>query len=74
MRLVFRQEPSDQAYVKLIDLASTICSEFILVNRHQLTFNKNDERVLKELQPYLTEERDQESWPGTRLFAHTATV
>lgn len=73
MRLIFRQEPTDQAYVELIDVASTICSDFILVKRDQLSINDNALRVLKELHPYLKEKREQESWPGTR-FAPTAAV
>jgi hypothetical protein len=72
--LIFRKEPKGDVYVQLIDLATTICSEFILVNRHQMNIGEKGNLVIQELTPYLKEIKEQDSWPGTQLLEHTATV
>ncbi len=63
---IFSTEPKDQAYEELVDLATKICNEFILVRRKEGNLSKSSESLLKELSNFLVEERKQQSWPGTR--------
>jgi hypothetical protein len=72
--LTFKEEPKNDAYRQLVDLATSFCSEFILVIRHQMGIGEKGKLVLQELSPYLKEAKEQESWPGTKLLNHTATV
>lgn len=65
--LVFSTEPKGKSYEELIDLATNICSEFILVRRHKGNLSKSVENLLNELSDFLVEEKVQRSWPGTEI-------
>ncbi|SHI52094.1 hypothetical protein [Clostridium magnum] len=72
--LFFDAEPIGNVYGEIIDTASSICNQFILVERHSISLNDNAIKVLKELNPFLLEKREQQEWLGTELFGDTATV
>jgi len=74
--LFITKEPRKQDYKDLIDLASSLCTKFILVKRTQsaLEIDKNCDKTLDELKPYLIDIQEKDQWPGTLLFEDTATV
>lgn len=64
---IFSAEPKGKSYEELIDLAAKLCNEFILVRRHKDNLSGNAENLLKELNNFLVEEKEQQSWPGTKI-------
>lgn len=71
---IFAKEPIGKSYEELIDLATKVCNEFILVRGHLDYISKNSDNLLKELSKFLIEEKQQQSWPGTELEGGYALV
>ncbi len=63
---IFSTEPKGKSYEELLDLAEKLCNEFILIRRDRYNLSKNAENLLKELSKFQVEEKEQQSWPGTR--------
>lgn len=63
---IFSKEPKGKSYEELVDLAAKLCNEFILVRRYRDNLSKNVDSLLKELSKFLVEEKEQQSWPGTK--------
>jgi hypothetical protein len=63
---IFSTEPKGKTYEELIDLAAKLCTEFILIRRDRDQLNENVENLLTELNEFKIEEKEQQSWPGTR--------
>jgi hypothetical protein len=70
---IFISEPSGKEYKELIDFASELCNEFILVRRCD-DINESMEILLKQLSNFLIEIKEQQSWPGTQLLEGHAKV
>lgn len=70
----FLEEPKGTTYKELLDVAFSICDEFLLVKRDQLDLNKNAIKFIEEIKPYIKEIRRQDEWPGTTLLGHYADV
>lgn len=67
-------EPKENTYKDLINVAFDICSEFILVQRDQIALNEESQLLLNRLKPYVKRQEKQDYWPGTMLLGHFATV
>lgn len=63
---IFSKEPKGKSYEELIDLATKVCNEFILVRRYRDNLSESVDRLLKDLSEFLVEEKEQQSWPGTK--------
>jgi hypothetical protein len=70
---IFINEPYGIAYKELIDFASEICSEFILVRRCD-DRNENVDILLMQLRDFIIEIKEQQSWTGTQLLEGNAKV
>ena len=62
--MFIQNDPKDNAYRDLIDLAFEVCDTFILVVRKSLFFNQNADYLLEELKSSLKEVKEQYEWPG----------
>ncbi len=71
--LTFYAEPMREAYRGLLRFALEISATFSLVTRHDMKANRDHERCLDDLRPFLLEERKVKEWPGTRIHG-TATL
>lgn len=68
--LIFSEEPKGKTYEALVDLAAELCDEFILVKHLE-----NDlDSLFIELDSFLVEVKQQQSWPGTELLKGCAEV
>ena len=67
-------EPAGQVYERLLDYALRARSQFSLVWREQLTFEKSAHAIAHRLGPDLVSEAKTDTWPGTQLLGHLATV
>ncbi|MGK0467573.1 stage III sporulation protein AH [Clostridium sp.] len=65
--MFIENDPKDNAYRDLIDLAFEVCDTFILVVRKSLFFNQNADYLLEELESSLKEVKEEYEWPGTFL-------
>lgn len=65
--MFIENDPKDNAYGDLIDLAFEVCDTFILVVRKSIFFNQNTDYLLEELESSLKEVKEQYEWPGTLL-------
>jgi len=54
-------------YEALLRLAQKYCKEFLLVVRTSMKTEEYAKKILSELQPYLTYEDYDSSWPGTEI-------
>lgn len=72
--LIIESEPKGSIYTELIDLASSICNQFILVKRNEIHINESANIVLQELMPYLQQVKEQNKWPGTATLGRPATI
>ncbi|KOP67262.1 hypothetical protein AMS62_19915 [Bacillus sp. FJAT-18019] len=70
----FLEEPKGTTYKELLNVAFSICDEFLLVKRDQLDLNENGKKFIGEIKPYVKEIRRQDEWPGTTLLGHYADV
>ncbi|MBO2942637.1 hypothetical protein JJQ72_01390 [Paenibacillus sp. F411] len=70
----FIEEPKGTTYKELLNVAFSICDEFLLVKRDQHDLNENGEKFIEEIKPYVKEIKRQEEWPGTTLLGHYADV
>ncbi len=73
-RLVSIVEPSGDVYRALLAFAGQTESLFSLVWRDQLDFLEQAYAVDQALASELVSSTSTESWPGTRLLGHKATV
>ena len=67
-------EPAGEIYQELLDYALRARSQFSLVWREQLTFEKSAHAIAQRLGPDLVSEARTDTWPGTQLLGHLATV
>lgn len=67
-------EPKGEVYRALIDLAFSVCSEFVLVDRHQFELNDHGVKILELLKSELIDIEVDEKWPGTELSGHFANI
>ena len=65
--MFLENDPKDNAYRDLIDLAFKVCDTFILVVRKDIFLNQNVDYILEELESSLKEVKEQYEWPGTLL-------
>lgn len=68
------QPISGDTYQTLLSIALQTCAEFMLVVRHETMLDASGQEVLHSLAPYIRDSRENDSWPGTRLFDQTAVV
>jgi hypothetical protein len=73
-RLVSIVEPSGEIYRELLAFAERTESLFSLVWRDQLDFATGAYAVDRDLASELVSSTSTDSWPGTRLLGHEATV
>ena len=64
MFISLENDPKDNVYKNLIDLAFEVCDTFILVVRQSIFFNQNADYLLEELEASLKEVKEQYEWPG----------
>src|SRR4051812_10440493 len=67
-------EPSDAVYAALIDFAVARCTRFYLVWREQLEFNESAQQFEATLRPWEIDSVRTDTWDGTRLLGHYASV
>jgi hypothetical protein len=67
-------EPVGPTYRALLAFAERCSGSFSLVWRHQLSFAASAAVLEGVLRPFLIEETETSTWPGTRLIGHSATV
>lgn len=67
-------EPAGEIYQELLDYALRARSQFSLVWREQLTFEKSAHVIAHRLGPDLVCEARTDTWPGTQLLGHLAIV
>lgn len=67
-------EPSGEVYRALLAFAEQTGSLFSLVWRDQFDFSEPAYAVEQALAPELVSSTSTDSWPGTRLLGHKATV
>lgn len=66
-------EPKQENYKKLIDLAFKYCDKFAFIRHSQLFYHQTMDLLLAELQEEFIESREQTEWPGT-ISVPPATV
>lgn len=59
--------PTDALYNNLLDCAVGQCKSALLVVRPSLPLSSHGTKVLKTLQPFLTQKSEASEWPGTIL-------
>jgi hypothetical protein len=64
-----REEPRGATYTSLIEAARAACREVSLIQRGEGSYDAESARILRELAPYLLEERAVSEWPGTKLLS-----
>lgn len=76
MQYIFNivNEPTGITYKKLLSLIFQKCSEFSLVWRNQLNFEKSAYEIEKKLKPFLKESYESDEWPGTKLYGSKGVV
>lgn len=67
-------EPAGEVYKRLLDYALRTRSQFSLVWRDQLEFEESARAIARRLGPDLISEVRTDTWPGTQLLGHLATV
>lgn len=67
-------EPAGEVYERLLDYALRARSQFSLVWRDQLKFENGAHAIARRLRPDLVSEARTDTWPGTQLLGHLATV
>ena len=67
-------DPKDKVYKDLLDLAFSVCDEFILVVRSSISIFNNVTDVLEKLYPFLKEKKEQSEWPGTKYFGKKSVI
>ncbi len=65
--LIITREPTGNTYYKLINLAQSSCTWFLVVQRKDIGLSKTASRLFKDLEPHLIECKEQQSWPGTEI-------
>lgn len=74
--MFINKDPKDKVYNNLLNIAFDVCDEFMFVVKKPPHFDEPGENILnliKDLEPYLREYREQFYWPGT-YFSSEATV
>lgn len=71
--IIIDREPKGNIYNELVDLSSSICSQFILVKRQKFESDEYSDKILEELKPFLKQVKEQNKWPGT-ISAGTALI
>jgi hypothetical protein len=61
-------EPTNEVYLRLIDLAQEFCMSFLLVVRPTISLDMAGIELLDMLKSFLLSREDKSSWPGTDLF------
>ncbi len=74
MFISIENDPKDNAYRDLIDLAFEVCDTFILVVRQSIFFNQNADYLLEELEASLKEVKEQYEWPGIFMAEKPAKI
>jgi hypothetical protein len=72
--MIITNEPTNQTYQDLLDLAFEICDEFILVVRPYAISNDNARLLLTKLESSLLIIKKQNEWPGTLTRGAPAKV
>lgn len=67
-------EPAGEVYQRLLDYALRARSQFSLVWRDQLEFEQSAHAIARRLTPDLVSQVRTDTWPGTQLLGHVATV
>jgi hypothetical protein len=67
-------EPRDEVYATLVDFADRMGSLFSLVWRDQFRFSESAYAIDQALAEARISSESSDSWPGTRLSGHRATV
>jgi|WetSurMetagenome_2_1015567.scaffolds.fasta_scaffold47570_2 hypothetical protein len=72
--MIVTNEPQNQTYQDLLDLAFEICDEFILVVGPHAVINDNARLLLSKLETSLIKIQKQNEWPGTLTWGPPAKV
>lgn len=67
-------EPADEVYTSLVAMAPRWCSTALLVVREHLGLSKSGAALMEQLEPFLVDRSNSQTWPGTTLFAGSAIV
>lgn len=68
------REPAGERYRSLIDAGLRYGESLLLVVRNRDPLEQRGAELLTQMQPYLIEVSQEYEWPGTLLYADTATV
>lgn len=74
VQLTIDLEPHDETYASLLRFSSRWCDSALLVVRERLGLSDDGAAFMKRLEPFLLEQRDATSWPGTTLLEGSASV
>lgn len=66
-------EPKQENYIKIMDLAFKYCNSFAFIRHSQLFYHQSIDLLLDELHEEFIESKEQTEWPGT-ISVHPATV
>src|SRR6478672_11825295 len=67
-------EPVGETYRDLINASLGHADTLLLVTRHSQPLSAAAVEVLETLRPFTVSETEENQWPGTTLYDHTATV
>lgn len=68
------ENPENETYFELIDLAFATCDMFILIIRKDMSVNNSIDKILNDLKDSLIEMKEQSSWVSGKLFEDVAQV
>lgn len=66
--------PRDETYRAMLHIATRWCSQGLLVVRPSIELSENADKLIQELKPFVFEQSECASWPGTTLLEGVATV
>jgi hypothetical protein len=68
------QEPSQFTYERILDFSLNLSSRMLLVIGKSMESSDKCNQVIVNLDKYLLEKKESSEWPGTILYAETASV
>lgn len=68
------REPKGKLYRDILDYATRVCREALLVAGETIPLAASGNRVIEKLEPFLIERGMRSEWPGTKLLCDKAQV
>ncbi len=68
------REPRGKLYRDILDYATRVCREALLVVGETIPLAASGNRVIEKLEPFLIERGMRSEWPGTKLLCDKAQV